>query len=83
MHKSNTNSEKIFDNNNENIKTIEKLLQVKISDSSIILYLHYCSEVIIRQYSNVTKKKALHSKSLEKVDKVTPQVVCFISLEHF
>ena len=53
MHKSNTNSEKIFDNNNENIKTIEKLLQVEISDSSIILYLHYCSEVIIRQYSNV------------------------------
>ena len=53
MHKSNTNSEKIFDNNNENTKTIEKLPQVKISDSSIILYLHYCSEVIIRQYSNV------------------------------
>ena len=53
MDKSNTNSEKIFDNNNENIKTIGKLLQVKISDSSVILYLHYCSEVIIRQYSNV------------------------------
>ena len=53
MQKSNTNSEKIFDNNNKNIKTVEKLLQVKISDSSIILYLHYCSEVIIRQYSNV------------------------------
>ena len=83
MHKSNTNSEKIFDNNNENIKTIEKLPQVKISDSSIILYLHYCSEVIIRQYSNVIIKKALHSKSLEKDDKVTPQVICFISLEHF
>ena len=33
MHKSNTNSEKIFDNDNENIKTVEKLLQVKISDS--------------------------------------------------
>ena len=82
MHKSNTNSEKIFDNNNENIKTIEKLLQVKISDSSIILYLHYCSEVIIRQYSYVIKK-TLPSKSLEKDDKVTPQVVCFISLEHF
>ena len=56
MHKSNTNSEKIFDNNNENIKTVEKLLQVKISDSSIILYLHYCSEVIIRQYSTKIKK---------------------------
>ena len=61
MYKSNTNSGKIFDNNNENIKTIEKLQQVKIhqviqqviSDSSIILFLHYCSEVIIRQYSNV------------------------------
>ena len=51
MHKSNTNSEEIFDNNNENI--IEKLPQVKIWDSSIILYLHYCSEVIIRQYSKV------------------------------
>ena len=53
MHKSNTNLEKIFDNNSENIKTIEKLPQVKISDLSIILYLRYCSEVIIRQYSNV------------------------------
>ena len=53
MYKSNTNSGKIFDNNNENIRTIKKLQQVKISDSSIILFLHYCSEVIIRQYSNV------------------------------
>ena len=53
MHKSNTNSEKVFDNKNENIKTIEKLLQVKISDSFIILYLHYCSEVNIHLYSNV------------------------------
>ena len=53
MHKSNTNSEKIFDKNNENIKTIETFPQVKISDSSIILYLHYCSEVNIHQYSNV------------------------------
>ena len=70
MHKSNTNSEKIFDNNNENIKTIEKLPQIKISDSSIILYLHYCSEVNFHQYSNV--KLALYSKSLEKDDKVTP-----------
>ena len=82
MHKSNTNSEKIFDKNNENIKTIKKLPQVKISHSSKILYLHYCSEVIIRQSSNV-KNIALYSKSLEKDDKVTPQVVCFISLEHF
>ena len=38
MLKSNTNSEKTLDNNNENIKTVEKLLHVKISDSSIILY---------------------------------------------
>ena len=53
MHKSNTNSEKIFDNNNENIKTIEKLPQVKLSDSSIIRYLHHYSEVVNRQYSNV------------------------------
>ena len=59
MHKSNTNSEKIFDNNDENIKTFEKLLQVKISDTSIILYLNYCSEVVIRQYSNVIKKTYL------------------------
>ena len=48
MHKSNTNSEKIFDNDNEII-----ISQVKISNSSIILYLHYCREVIICQYSNV------------------------------
>ena len=53
MHKSDAYSEKIFDNNNENIKTIEKLPQVKISGSSIILYLHYCSEVNIHQYPNV------------------------------
>ena len=59
MHKSNTNLEKIFDNNNENIKTIEKLPQVKISDSSIILYLHHCSKVVIRQYSNVKNLKCI------------------------
>ena len=53
MHESNTNSEKIFDNDNENIKTIEKLPQVKLLDSSIILYLHHYSEVVIRQYFNV------------------------------
>ena len=29
MHKSNTNSEKIFDNNDEDIKTVEKLPQLK------------------------------------------------------
>ena len=53
MDKSNTNLEKIFDSNNENIKTIEKLPQVKISDLSTIVYLPHCSKVIIRQYSNV------------------------------
>ena len=57
MHKSNTNSEEIFDNNDEDIKTIEKLPQVKLSDSSIILYLHHYSEVVIRQYSNVKNEK--------------------------
>ena len=53
MDKSNTNSEKVCDNNNKNIKTIERLPQVKISDLSFILYLHHCSGVITRQYSNV------------------------------
>ena len=52
MDKSKTSSKKIFDNNNESIKTIEKLLQFKTSYLSIILYLHHCSEVIFRQYSN-------------------------------
>ena len=36
--KSSRNSSQIFDNNNENIKTIEKIPQVKISDSSITLF---------------------------------------------
>ena len=53
MGKSSTNLDKSFNNNNENIKTTERLLQVKISDLSVILYLYHCSEVIIRQYSNV------------------------------
>ena len=53
MGKSSTNSDKLFDNNNENIKTIDRLPQVKISDLSIILYLHHCSKGIIRHYSNV------------------------------
>ena len=57
MRKSNTNSEKTFNNYGDNIKTIDKPLQPppQISDSSIILYLHHCSEVIIRQYPNVKK----------------------------
>ena len=46
-------SRKIFDNNNENIKIIGKPPQMKISDLSTILYLHHCSEVVIRQYPNV------------------------------
>ena len=53
MDKSNINTEKIFDDNNEDIKSIDKPSQVKILDLSIILYLHHCSEVVIRQYSNV------------------------------
>ena len=40
MDKCNTDSEKIFDNNNENIKTIEKLLQIKISDLSTIIFVN-------------------------------------------
>ena len=66
MDKSNSNSEKIFDNNNENIKTIEKLPQFKISDLSIILYLHHFSEVIIRQYSNVKSLYRNHWKRMIK-----------------
>ena len=53
MDKSNINTEKIFDDNNGNIKSIDKPSQVKISDLSIILNLHHSSEVVIRQYSNV------------------------------
>ena len=53
MGKSSTKLDKLFDNNNENIKIIERLPQVKISELAIILYLHTCSEVIIRHYSNV------------------------------
>ena len=53
MGKSRTNLDKLFDNTNENIKTIERIPQVKISDLSIILYLHHCSEGIICHYSGV------------------------------
>ena len=60
MHKSNTNSEKIFDNNDEDIKTIEKLPQVKLSDSSIILYLYHYSEVVIRQVFQRKKIRNVH-----------------------
>ena len=47
MDKSNTNLEEIFDNDDENIKTIEKLPQIKISDLSTILYLHHCSDLFV------------------------------------
>ena len=53
MGKSSTNLNKLFCNNNENIETIERLPQVKISDLSIILCLKFCSESIICHYSNV------------------------------
>ena len=53
MDNANTNTEKISDNKNENIKTIEKPPQIKISDLYAILHLHHCSEDIIRQYPNV------------------------------
>ena len=41
MNKSNTNSEKIFDNSNENIKTIKKRPEIKISDPFRSLHLHH------------------------------------------
>ena len=53
MDKFNTNLDKLFDNNNENINTIERVPQVKILNLSITLYLHHCSEVINSQYSNM------------------------------
>ena len=57
MGKSSTNLSKFFGNNNENIKTIERLPQVKLTDLSIILHLNHCSEGIIRHYSNVKSWK--------------------------
>ena len=62
MHKSNTNSEEIFDNNDENIKIIEKLPQVKIWDSSIILYLHYSTIIYKQDFWKISFK--LHSEVL-------------------
>ena len=56
MDKSNTNSDKLFGNNNENIKTSERLPQVKILDLSIILYLHHCSEVVMKCTVNHWKR---------------------------
>ena len=53
----NKEQDKPFDGNNENIKTIERLPQVKLLDLSIILYLHHCSEVVICQSSNVKSQK--------------------------
>ena len=68
MNKSNTDSEKAFPNNNENVKTIERLPQIKISDLSIILYLHHRSEFTIRQYTNVKSCKCIvkHWKKMIK-----------------
>ena len=57
MHKSNTNSEKIFDNNDEDIKTVEKLPQVKLSDSSIILHNSTISNSSISKTKDFFKKK--------------------------
>ena len=59
MDNANTNTEKISDNKNENIKTIEKPPKIKISDLYAILHLHHCSEVIIRQYPNVKSYKSI------------------------
>ena len=53
MNKSNGKPEKIFDNNNENIKSTKKPPQIKISDLSTILYLHHRSEFTICKYPNV------------------------------
>ena len=59
MGNANTNTEKISDNNNENIKIIEKPPQIKRSDLYAILHLHHYREVIIRQYANVRSHKSI------------------------
>ena len=59
MGNANTNTEKISDNNNENIKIIEKPPQIKISDLYAILHLHHYREVIIRQYANARSHKSI------------------------
>ena len=73
----------MFNNNDANIKTNIVLPQVKISDLFIILYLHHCSQP--SHYSPIIQCEKLktYKTSLENDDKVTPQVVCFIFLEHF
>ena len=53
-----------------------------MSDLSIILFLHHVANI---QTSSIFKRKnsEMYSESLEKDDKKTSQVVCFIHLEHF
>ena len=53
MEKSNTNAKKILDKSNENIRTNEKVPQVKISDLSIVIY---CSK---SYYSSIFQRKKL------------------------
>ena len=53
MEKSNTNSKKILDKSNENIRTNEKVPQVKISDLSTVIY---CSK---SYYSSIFQRKKL------------------------
>ena len=57
MDKSSNNSDKLFDNNNKNIKNIKRLPQVKVLDLSIIQFLNHCDEGIIRQYFNMKRKR--------------------------
>ena len=78
MHKSNANSEMIFDNNNEKDHR-KKNQNIRFIDNFMFTLLQE------RYYSSIFQrnKLALYSKSLEKDDKVTSQAVCFISLEKF
>ena len=57
MDKSSNNSDKLFDNNNKNIKNIKRLPQVKVLDLPIIQFLNHCDEGIIRQYFNMKRKR--------------------------
>ena len=82
MQKSNTKSEKIFSNNNENIKTIEKLPQIKMSDLSITLDLHYWSKVIIDQQSNIKNLKCTVANHWKRMIKWHHRPYVFISWEH-
>ena len=57
MDKSSNNSDKLFDNNNKNIKNIKRLPQVKVLNLSIIQFLNHCDEGIICQYFNMKRKR--------------------------